>query len=119
MDKDSFLSEYRQKRGYMREFVKIMADYDIEFEQALGALADVAYRDDRSLSSREKELALIAVLTACGATSEHLERHYEKAISMGIDVKEIVEALELVVVPGGVVKFERAILALSQWLQAQ
>ena len=109
----NYMRDYESKRGYIRHFPELMASADLEFQSRLGALADIAYQASRRLSAREKELILIAILAARMATSEHMSVHLTKALQMGIDERDILEALELLVVPCGVTPFEMAVELLN------
>lgn len=115
MEPEEYIRRYREKRGYVRTFPMIMAYADVEFQGLIGQLADHAYARQRRLSAREKEITLIAVLAASGAEQEHLDVHLRKALGMGIDARDILEALELIVVPAGVDKFERAVRRLNDF----
>ncbi|HEX5404959.1 MAG TPA: carboxymuconolactone decarboxylase family protein [Pseudonocardiaceae bacterium] len=115
MEPEEYIRRYREKRGYVRTFPMIMAYADVEFQSRVGQLADYAYAQQRRLSAREKEITLIAVLAASGAEIEHLDVHMKKAFGMGIDAHDILEALELIVVPAGVDKFERAVRRLNEF----
>jgi 4-carboxymuconolactone decarboxylase len=115
VEPEEYIRRYREKRGYVRTFPMIMAYADVEFQSRVGQLADYAYAQQRRLSAREKEITLIAVLAASGAEIEHIDVHMKKAIGMGIDAHDILEALELIVVPAGVDKFERAVRRLNSF----
>jgi alkylhydroperoxidase/carboxymuconolactone decarboxylase family protein YurZ len=109
MTPEQYMTEYLQKRGYTRRHPTIMAHADLEFQRQLGQLADYTYKSQRRLSAREKELALIAALAAGGAGHEHLQSHLRKALDMGLDRQDLLECLELVLVPCGLTKFEAAV----------
>jgi 4-carboxymuconolactone decarboxylase len=115
VEPEEYIQRYREKRGYVRTFPMIMAYADVEFQGLIGRLADHAYARQRRLSAREKEITLIAVLAASGAEQEHLDVHLRKALGMGIDARDILEALELIVVPAGTDKFERAVRRLNDF----
>jgi 4-carboxymuconolactone decarboxylase len=110
-----YIRRYREKRGYVRTFPMIMAYADVEFQGLIGQVADHAYARQRRLSAREKEITLIAVLAATDAEPEHLDVHLRKALDMGIEAGDILEALELIVIPAGVDRFERAVRRLNEF----
>jgi alkylhydroperoxidase/carboxymuconolactone decarboxylase family protein YurZ len=113
MEPEEYVRRYREKRGYVRTLPVIMAYADIEFQGRVGQLADHAYGAQRRLSAREKELVMCGVLAAGGAEPEHLEMHLRKAIAMGIDERDLLETLEMIVIPVGIDKFERAVRLLD------
>jgi alkylhydroperoxidase/carboxymuconolactone decarboxylase family protein YurZ len=113
MEPEEYVRRYREKRGYVRALPVIMAYADIEFQRRVGELADYAYAKQRRLSAREKELAMCAVLAASGAEPEHITAHLRKALTMGIDAHDLLETLELIVIPAGIDRFERAVQLLN------
>lgn len=56
---------------------------------------------------------MCGVLAATDAEPEHLEMHLRKAGTMGITGQELLETLEMIVIPAGVDKFERAVRLLN------
>lgn len=110
---EEYVRAYRAKRGYLRRFPVVMAYADADFQAKIGQLADHAYAAPRRLSAREKELILTAVLAAGRAGREHLEMHMRKALEMGLDARDVLEALELIVVPCGITAFENAVEILN------
>ncbi len=100
-----YLREMMQKRGYVLDYHKVLVAEDLPFMQSLNGLLATAYTDQRRLDRKTKELVFTAVLTALGAGKEHIKSHIEVAKREGASKEEVLELLELLVLPCGVPKF--------------
>lgn len=103
-DRKAHLQEIKDKRGYLLDYHKVMAAEDLPFLQALGNVLNVAYSSERSLSKKVKELIFTAVLTAAGSPNE-VKLHMGLAKKEGATKEEVLEMLEIVVLPCGLPKF--------------
>lgn len=108
-DGHSFLETMIGKRGYVQEFHRTLAEHDLEFLKAYELLLDASYLKDRRLSRIQKEMVYIGVLSAIGATPEHLKAHMVAAAQEGATSQDILEVLELILPTAGVARFAQAI----------
>ena len=106
MDEEkNYLQEMARSRGYVLDYHKVLVAEDLPFLRSLNEFLAVSYTDQRRLDRRTKELVFIGVLTALGAAKDHIKAHIEVAKRQGATKEEILELLELLVLPCGVPKF--------------
>ena len=104
-DRKAYLKEMIAKRGYALDYHKVLVAEDLPFMRALNGLLETAYTNPRRLDRKTKELVFTSVLTALGAGKEHIKAHIEVAKREGATKEEILELLEMLVCPCGVLKF--------------
>jgi 4-carboxymuconolactone decarboxylase len=107
----AFLEETHRKRGYTLEMHRIMAAEDLEWLKKYAAFIDATYTGQRLLDRKTKELLQIAVETALRADVEQIRAHVRLALNEGATPREILEALEAVVMPMGALAFRRGLQA--------
>ena len=106
MDEEKeYLQEMARSRGYALDYHKVLVAEDLPFLRSLNEFLAVSYTNQRRLDRKTKELVFIGVLTALGATKDHIKAHIEVAKRQGATKEEILELLELLVLPCGVPKF--------------
>ena len=110
-----YLRDMVKKRGYVLDYHKVLVAEDFPFVQSLNGLLSTAYTDQRLLDRKTKELVFTAVLTALGAGKEHIKAHIEVSKRHGATKEEILELLELLVLPCGVPKF---MLGYEAWIES-
>lgn len=103
-EKKEFLRQLKERRGYLLDYHKVLAAEDLAFLKALGNVLNVAYSSDRTLSKKTKELIFIAVLTATGGPKE-IKLHMDLAKKLGVTKEEVLEVLEILVLPCGLPRF--------------
>ncbi len=101
----AYLREMARTRGYILDYHKVLVAEDERFLRSLNELVAVAHTDQRRLDRKTKELLFIAALIALGATKDHIKAHIEVAKREGSTKQEILELLEILVLPCGVPKF--------------
>lgn len=109
--KRAYLEEVYRKRGYVFDFHKIMAQVDLEWLKAYDPFAGRTYLDQRSLDRKTKELLQTVVLSALRTDVEHIKTHIQLAIKEGATPEEVLEALECVLMPMGMLGFRRGLQA--------
>jgi 4-carboxymuconolactone decarboxylase len=114
-DRAAYLSELAARRGYVLPPPRALVESDFELMQAMNGLVEKAYLAPRCLSGREKELIFIVSLTVLRADHGHIEGHIEKALNLGVDSQDILEAIEIALPEAGVVAFQHGVEA---WLAA-
>ena len=113
-DARAYLSEMQRLRGYTLDYHQVLVAEDLTFMRAVNDLLAVSYTDQRRLDRKTKELVLTAVRTALGAGKEHVKAHIEVAKREGATKEEVLELLELVMLPCGAPKF---MLGYEAWLE--
>ena len=110
-----YLQEMAKARGYVLDYHKVLVAEDLAFLRSLNGLLATSYTDQRRLDRKTKELVFIAVLTALGGTKEHIKAHIEVAKRQGARKEEVLELLEMLVLPCGVPKF---MLGYEAWTES-
>ena len=103
--------ELRQRRGYELDFHRIMTAADPEWVQQYAAFIEATYTGPRLLDRKTKELLQIAVETALRADVDQIRAHVRLALREGATPREILEALEAVIMPMGGLAFRRGVQA--------
>jgi 4-carboxymuconolactone decarboxylase len=116
MDEErKYLQEMAQARGYVLDYHKVLVAEDLPFLRSLNGLLAASYTDQRRLDRKTKELIFVAVLTALGGSKDHIKSHIEVAKRHGATKEEVLELLELLVLPCGVPKF---MLGYEAWTES-
>jgi 4-carboxymuconolactone decarboxylase len=105
-EKQAYIDEMAQKRGYVLDYHKVMAEQDFEVLQAANDLVNAAYLKERRLDRKTKELLFIISLTVMRASKGHIQSHIRVALDLGVSKEEILEAIEITLPEAGVVVFQ-------------
>lgn len=105
-EKQAYIDEMAQKRGYVLEYHKVMTEHDFEVLQAANGLVNAAYLEQRRLDRKTKELIFIVSLTVMRASKGHIQSHIRVALDLGVSKEEILEAIEITLPEAGVVVFQ-------------
>ena len=105
-EKQAYVDEMAQKRGYVLDYHKVMAEQDFEVLQAANGLIEAAYLKERRLDRKTKELLFIVSLTVMRASKGHIQSHIRVALDLGLSKEEILEAIEITLPEAGVVVFQ-------------
>ena len=105
-EKQAYVDEMAQKRGYVLDYHKVMAAQDFEVLQAANGLVNAAYLKERRLDRKTKELLFIVSLTVMRASKGHIQSHIRVALDLGVSKEEILEAIEITLPEAGVVVFQ-------------
>jgi 4-carboxymuconolactone decarboxylase len=114
LEQKKMLEEMKKKRGFILDFHKILIEEDLEFLKRYEELISTAYARQRSLSKKVKELVFIAALTALQADKSHLGAHMKVAMENGATKQEILEVLECIFPPCGVLRFMNGLDAFKE-----
>jgi 4-carboxymuconolactone decarboxylase len=112
-EKHSYLEKIYRDRGYILEMHKIMVEADLEWVKAYDPFLNATYTGQRTLDRKTKELLQIVVEAALRADVEQIQAHVKVALDNGATPQEILEALECVVMPMGMLAFRRGLQAWS------
>jgi 4-carboxymuconolactone decarboxylase len=105
-EKQAYVDEMAEKRGYVLDYHKVMAEQDFEVLQAANGLIEAAYLKERRLDRKTKELLFIVSLTVMRASKGHIQSHIRVALDLGLSKEEILEAIEITLPEAGVVVFQ-------------
>ena len=105
-EKQAYIDEMAEKRGYVLDYHKVMAEQDFEVLQAANGLVNAAYLKERRLDRKTKELLFIISLTVMRASKSHIQSHIRVALDLGVSKEEILEAIEITLPEAGVVVFQ-------------
>ena len=105
-EKQAYVDEMAQNRGYVLDYHKVMAEQDFEVLQAANGLVNAAYLKERRLDRKTKELLFIISLTVMRASKGHIQSHIRVALDLGLSKEEILEAIEITLPEAGVVVFQ-------------
>ena len=110
-----YLRQMAKTRGYVLDYHKVLVAEDLPFMRAVNDLLAVSYTGQRRLDRKTKELVFIAVLPALGAGKEHIKAHIEVAKREGATKEEVLELLEMLIMPCGAPKF---MLGYEAWAES-
>ena len=103
--------EMRRRRGYELDFHRILAAADPEWVERYTAFIEATYTGPRLLDRKTKELLQIVVEAALRADVDQIRAHVRLALREGATSREILEALEAVIMPMGGLAFRRGVQA--------
>ena len=106
-----YLDKIYRDRGYILEMHKIMVEADLDWVKAYDPFTEFTYTSQRLLDRKTKALLQIVVESALRADVEQIQGHVRAALRNGATPKEILEALECVVMPMGALAFRRGLQA--------
>ena len=110
-DRQAFLEQTAQNRGYTLEMHRIMATHDLEWAKKYNQFIEATYTGQRLLDRKTKELLQIVVEAALRADVEQIQAHVRVALQEGASPREILEALQAVIAPMGALAFRRGLQA--------
>ena len=110
-ERQAYLASILKDRGYVFDMHKILASADFEWLKSLGPFAVHTYTGQRLLDRKTKELIQTAVETALKADVDQIRAHIHLAIEHGASSQEVLEAMECVVLPMGMLALRRGLQA--------
>ena len=110
-EKRSYLRNMRRHRGYILDMHKVLVSADYEWIQLYDPFCEATYTGQRLLDRKTKELLQIVVEAALRADVKQIQAHVELALEEGATSQEILEALQTVVLPMGMLAFRQGLLA--------
>jgi alkylhydroperoxidase/carboxymuconolactone decarboxylase family protein YurZ len=89
-----------KKRGYVFPAFEWLMEQDPEYEQTRRKLMGLVYTPEHpTLAPKYREMVSAVVLAAKAYPS--IEPHLRRALSLGLSMQELVEAMEVAAIPGG------------------
>ncbi len=110
-ESEAFLQRAEQQRGYSLEMHRILAEADLEWAQKYNEFIETTYTGQRLLDRKTKELLQVVVEAALRADVEQIQAHVRVALREGATPREILEALQAVIMPMGALAFRRGVQA--------
>jgi 4-carboxymuconolactone decarboxylase len=91
----------RASLGAENTAYEVVARLDPEyFEKLKGLYVDGTFERESALSRKTKELIMVGITTAIRAT-RGVRVHSERALALGATPREVLEAMEVAAIPGG------------------
>ena len=103
--------EITRRRGYELDFHRILTAADPEWVERYAAFIEATYTGPRLLDRKTKELLQIVVEAALRADVDQIRAHVRLALREGATPREILEAIEAVIMPMGGLAFRRGVQA--------
>ncbi len=107
------IKEMEKDRGYLPPPWKYMVEKDVNFMEAYNKLYNCGLNDGKALPVKTRELIPIALLAFRGNENGVYE-HIKRALKHGATKREILEALETLIIPGGAPTFATGLRALMR-----
>ena len=105
-ERQEYLNELVEKRGYSLDYHKVLAEQDFDALKAFNSLIETVYLNERLLDRKTKELLFVLSLTVMRSEKAHIKSHIQAALTAGATEGEILEALELAPTEAGIVAFQ-------------
>lgn len=116
--KEKLLREIEQKRGFILDFHRLLAEEDLEFLRAYETLISATYAKEGVLDQKTREFVFIAALAGMAADKKQQRLHMKKAVEYGAAKEEILEILECIYPPCGTLKFMNSLDAYKETFSA-
>ena len=123
-EKKAYLEKIYRNRGnvgrsYGLEMHRVMVEADLDWLKAYDPFIEFTFLSQRTLDRKTKALLQIVVESALRADVEQIQGHVRVALDSGATPREILEALECVVMPMGALAFRRGVQAWAAEVGAQ
>ncbi len=105
-ERQEYLNDLVEKRGYVLDYHKVLAEQDFDALKAFNGLIETVYLNERLLDRKTKELLFVLSLTVMRSEKAHIKSHIQAALTAGATEGEILEALELALLEAGIVAFQ-------------
>ena len=101
MNQDAMAAFEKTSLGAENSAYEIIAQLDPEyFEKLKGLYVDATFGRDGALSRKTKELIMVGITCALRA-QRGVRIHSQRALSLGATPQEVLEAMEVAAIPGG------------------
>jgi len=112
------LADMERERGYVSAPKWYVARIDPDFMEAYNDLYNSGLRAGKALPVKTRELVAIAILAYRGRENGVYE-HMKRALRHGATKRELLEAVETTIVPGGGPTFDTGIKALMRIVEEE
>lgn len=118
-EQQAFLDKIQKDRGYILDMHRILVEEDLDWVKAYDPFAEATYTGQRTLDRKTKELLQIVVEAALRAEVGQIQAHVRLALANGATPREILEALQTVVMPMGMLALRRGLQAWAAEVRPQ
>jgi 4-carboxymuconolactone decarboxylase len=114
-EKLDYLNGIARSRGYAHRYQRLLANHDLDVLRAINPVPVAVYVDRRTLDDATKELLLVVSFSCLRTAGYIIQAHVRKALSFGVTSRQLLEALQLMLLDAGRIAFENGIVA---WAEA-
>jgi alkylhydroperoxidase/carboxymuconolactone decarboxylase family protein YurZ len=119
MSQDAKAAFEKTSLGAKNSAYEVIAQLDPEyFEKLKGLYVDGTFGRDGALTRKTKELNMVGITCAMRAP-RGVRIHSERALSLGATAQEVLEAMEVAAIPGGLPGLWLGVETLQELLQAR
>jgi alkylhydroperoxidase/carboxymuconolactone decarboxylase family protein YurZ len=119
MSQDAKAAFEKTSLGAKNSAYEVIAQLDPEyFEKLKGLYVDGTFGRDGALTRKTKELIMVGITCAMRAP-RGVRIHSERALSLGATAQEVLEAMEVAAIPGGMPGLWLGVETLQELLQAR
>jgi alkylhydroperoxidase/carboxymuconolactone decarboxylase family protein YurZ len=119
MNQDAKAAFEKTSLGAKNSAYEVIAELDPEyFEKLKGLYVDGTFGRDGALPRKTKELIMVGITCALRA-QRGVRIHSERALSLGATPQEVLEAMEVAAIPGGMPGLWLGVETLQELLEAQ
>jgi len=119
MPEDSRDSFEKASLGATNTAYEVVARLDPEyFEKLKGLYVEATFERDGALSRKTKELIMVGITCAL-RVQRGIRIHSQRAMALGATVREVVEAMEVAAIPGGMPGLWLGVETLEEILRAR
>lgn len=97
---EAYVENARKERGYLPPSMVYAAQHDIDFIEAYDRIYATTLNDGQEFPAKYRELVCAGVLAFRGFDAAVLE-HIKRAIRLGATKREVLEAMQATLIPGG------------------
>lgn len=117
-ERRAYLDALIEKRGYVLDYHRKLAERDFDALVATNGLIEAVYLRERTLDRKTKELIFVNSLTVLRSGKAHIRSHIRAALAAGASEIEVLEAMELALPEAGIVAFQHGFGAFCEELDA-
>lgn len=117
-EKQAYINHLVKTRGYAHRSHRLMANHDLDLLKAMGPVPTETYVVERALTFAEKELLLVPAFACLRSPAYIIKVHIVKAVSGGMPLRQILEAIELLAYEAGRTIFTNALLAFQDAVES-
>lgn len=110
-ERQQWLNEFARSRGYAHRMHRVLVNYDLDVLKAVNPVPVGTYVTRRTLDDGLKEILLVVTFSALRSARYIIESHTRKALAFGVPPRQLLEALEMIVLDAGRPAFEEGVLA--------
>jgi 4-carboxymuconolactone decarboxylase len=118
-EKRAYINDLVKTRGYAHRSHRLMANHDLDFLKAMRPVPHETYIVERWLTFAEKELLLVPAFACLRSPAYIIKVHIIKAVSAGMPLRWVLEAIELLAFEAGRTIFTNALLAFQDAAEGQ